>query len=236
MPFKLTFPKNWEQLLRLNPVKKLVGQFSPVIFPNYCLGCGADMAGGKDSLCEQCWRDASPGKADNPIRDKRLKKRLFVAFSYAGIMRTVIHQMKFQGRKDLAIRLTEEALKRFGSDHELSFSAVVPVPLHPVRVRERGYDQNLIIAQVASRMMNIPLETSWIKRLYNTTPQSHLSDSERRENLIGAIICNQRNSSQLAKPVLLIDDVIHTGATACTCLNALAKAGIRHAYVLSISG
>lgn len=215
---------------------KIAGQISPIIFPSYCLGCGAGVLTSGATLCDDCWRDAPPGRADNPIRDKRLKQRLYVAFSYAGIMRTVIHQMKFQGRKDLAKRLTNEAVKRFSADHELAFSAVVPVPLHPVRVRERGYDQNMIIAQVAADAMDIAVEASLIKRIHNTTPQSHLSDKERRVNLCGAIICNPDSNLIFEKPVLLIDDVIHTGTTACSCLTALAKIGITRAFVLSICG
>jgi ComF family protein len=215
---------------------EMLDSLGTLVFPNYCPECGAGLTHKCNYLCEDCWENLPPGRSDNPIRDNRLKQRLFVAYSYADTMRTIIHQMKFQGRKDLAGLLTEKALARFTEEVPMEISAVVPVPLHPVRVRERGYDQNLIMAQTAANLLGVDIQTDWLKRKYNTMPQSRLSDKARRKNLEQAIIAKHHHIEPPEQPVLLIDDVIHTGTTVCACMTALSQMGVSETFVLSICG
>jgi predicted amidophosphoribosyltransferase len=111
----------------------------------------------------------------------------------------------------------------------------VPVPLHPVRIRERGYDQNRMIADSVAAQLNLPVRSDLIRRVRHTTPQSRLPDDRRLTNLAGAFE-PARGSSPPAGTLLLIDDVIHTGATARGCWEALERAGADDVAVLTACG
>jgi ComF family protein len=168
--------------------------------------------------------------------DHLLQDRVTTLFKYDGIMRDMIHKMKFAGRRDIASELGKCA-----ADHmkqrikQLNLLSIVPIPLHSIRTRERGYDQSLIIAQQISKETKIPLRRDLIQRIRNTRPQSHLSDAERLTNLSGAFI-PIAHKQQLSTSVLLVDDVIHTGATARECVTVLQQLGVNEIHVLAIAG
>ena len=99
--------------------------------------------------------------------------------------------------------------------------ALVPVPLHPERLRQRGYNQALEIARVLSAAFPLPLETSRCQRIRNTRPQVGLGGEERRRNVRHAFAVRGRPPRHLA----LLDDVITTGSTAAELAQALLQAG-----------
>ena len=149
----------------------------------------------------------------------------------------LVHQMKFSGRTDIAATLgTEAALRIKDQPGVKECSAVIPVPLHPIRIRERGYDQNLVIARNVAGVLNLPLLPHLLRRTRNTPPQSRLSDRERRKSLQDAFEPIASNVSYHEAKMLLIDDVIHTGATAKGCIAALNRIGIRDVMTLAACG
>lgn len=95
--------------------------------------------------------------------------------------------------------------------------------IHPTRVRERGFDQNLTIANAFSERVGIKVESNLIVRLKNTQHQSRLSDVERSTNLRNAFGTNLGYQFDYPNSVLLIDDVIHSGATFSGCIDVLKK-------------
>ncbi len=113
---------------------------------------------------------------------------------------------------------------------------VIPVPLHPLRIRERGYDQNLLIARAVAEVLQSGCETGWLKRVRHTIPQSHLSDAERRVNLNGAFSAVSSLDKFRDLRVLLVDDVVHTGTTVVRCLESLKRAGVSKVRVLAVCG
>jgi len=152
-------------------------------------------------------------------------------------MRTIIHQMKFLGRDDIADRLghySGSLLKR--TIYGKRFDAIIPVPLHPTRVRERGYDQNLALAMAISNEVGIKVINNLITRRKNTRPQSRLSDTERSSNLEDAFGRNVAYNSKIPKSVLLIDDVIHSGATVAGCVALLHNMKIENIHIVSVCG
>jgi ComF family protein len=145
--------------------------------------------------------------------------------------------MKFNGRIDIAEMIGEKIAQCFRNlVLDYRFKCVVPVPLHPVRIRERGYNQNLIIANSFGRILNLPVYSNLIKRIKNTKPQSRLSNSERMTNLHGAFKPVKKTDKKPSGDVILIDDVIHTGSTAAGCIDALCEAGIKNTLVISAFG
>lgn len=145
--------------------------------------------------------------------------------------------MKYNGRIDIAREIGVRMADRFSElVSTCGATGIVPVPLHPVRVRERGFDQNLHIARSLAQQFDLPLFTRLIKRIRNTPPQSRLSDAERLTNLRGAFSPYKDCVPPPEGTILLVDDVIHTGATALGCIEALAETGIREVIVLAAFG
>ena len=153
-----------------------------------------------------------------------LLERIFVAFHYNDLARTLVHQMKFYGREDIAGKLGRLAAEQMLlGGVEWPVEAIVPVPLHPVRIRERGYDQNLSIARGVSEITGLPVCTDLVRRVRHTSPQSRLSDGERLVNLRDAFEPVSSSSSSIPETILFVDDVIHTGATIIGCIEALKR-------------
>jgi ComF family protein len=145
--------------------------------------------------------------------------------------------MKFLGRYDIADKLGYLSGAQLSKMLSIKkFDAVVPVPLHPTRVRERGYDQNLALARSISSFVGIEVNNNLIIRQRNTRPQSRLSDIERSSNLENAFGYNNSIQSDIPHAVLLIDDVIHSGATVGGCVTILKKMSIKYIHIVSICG
>jgi ComF family protein len=171
------------------------------------------------------------------MKKRELAGRVFVAFHYGSIARGLVHQMKFYGREDVAYLLGVEAGRGFLKwQRDLPFGAVVPVPLHPVRLRERGYDQNLSLARGVAEKLDLPVRTGLIFRNRNTRAQSRLSDVERITNLSGSFRPASTRGETVPQRVLLVDDVIHTGATVSECIQALLMTGVDDVKVLAACG
>ncbi|MCF7810841.1 ComF family protein [bacterium] len=209
-----------------------------LLFPLYCPSCEKHLDNGRGWLCPECWSSLIGAEKGQWQHLKPLKKiAVKVAFQYDDVTRMLVQQMKFNGRIDIAEMIGEKLALCFGNlvvDYQLK--AVIPVPLHPVRVRERGYDQNLVIANSFGRELNLPVYPKVIKRIKNTKPQSRLSNSERMTNLRGAFKPVMKTNDKLSGTVILLDDVIHTGSTAVGCVNALNEAGIKDMLVISAFG
>ncbi len=132
--------------------------------------------------------------------------------AYEGSLRTAIRRFKFDGLKRLAkpfSALMAEATTKSGLG--IRFDWIVPVPSHPKRTRQRGYDQTLLLAQGLSRHLGTPLFTH-LCRTRHTAPQFGLNREQRRHNLRGAFQL-RRGELLTGKSALLVDDVMTTGAT-----------------------
>jgi ComF family protein len=110
----------------------------------------------------------------------------------------------------------------------LVFDRIVPVPLHPDRLRSRGYNQSLEVARPIARQMKIPLDTTLLQRIRKTPQQQGLSATERRSNLRNAFALTSRPSELR---ILLIDDVMTTGETVRECSRTLIAGGVGEVQV-----
>ncbi len=221
----------------INIFFKFTSIFETIVFPRYCPICGYEYQNQRGWMCDECWENLPPAGSSLWKKEEKLKNRCWAIFNYNDTARRLVHQMKFFGRKDIAERLGIESAIRFKDIVDISlFSSLTPVPLHPARVRERGYDQNLVLTKAMSDKLNIPLKTDIIYRIKHRPPQSRLSNDERRLNLKEAFAPNLKLHSKDKGALLLVDDVIHTGATALNCIEALNKAGISKIYILAACG
>jgi len=155
--------------------------------------------------------------------------------SYEGALRKLVHLFKYGGVTPLAGplgRFLALALPR-----EQSFDAIVPMPLHWARRWRRGFNQSELLARQIARRWNVPVRAI-VKRVRATAPQAGLTNSKRRLNVSGAFRVKSARSSE--KPlagmrVLLVDDVLTTGASAAACARALKRAGAKHVTVLALA-
>jgi ComF family protein len=151
------------------------------------------------------------------------------------LVRDAIHAFKFGGRRGLAEPLGDllaglglSALPGAAPDF------LVPVPLHRRRERERGYNQALLVARRLERAWGVPVAADVLVRLTATAPQTHLDAPARRRNVRKAFSV-RRPEAIAGRHVVLVDDVLTTGATAGECARVLTRAGASAVGVLTIA-
>jgi len=154
------------------------------------------------------------------------------AARYEGPLREALHALKFGGRRALARPLADLLLEQCGAGLPADVTAVVPVPLARDRERARGFNQAGLIAERVARRLGLPLERRWLARVRATAPQSELAAEERRTNVRGAF---RAAPDVRGRHVLLVDDVLTTGATLSECARAAAAAGAARVGVLTVA-
>jgi ComF family protein len=192
-----------------------------LIPPPYCSCCGAPFRGavGLEHLCQECLTNPPP-----------FARARAVAF-YEGRVLQAIHRLKYQRQliygKFLGQLLAASPSRQWVAAADL----LVPVPLHPRRLRWRGFNQAVLLAQA---FPDIPLGRDILVRRRPTLPQLKLSPEERRTNVKGAFLVPEP-AAVAGKTVLLVDDVYTTGATAKECARALKRAGAGQVEVLTVA-
>ena len=225
-----------------------------MILPPLCLGCEARLTQ-HDALCPACWRGiafirpplcdrlglplpfdtggtmiSAAAEADPPDYDRA---RAVAAFD--GPMRDLIHDLKFRDTHD-ARRLFGRWLSEAGAELIADANLIVPVPLARLRLISRRFNQAQILAAELARQTGKPIDAFALRRTRATPHQIGLSRSERHRNVAGAFsIAPEALPSISGRSVLLIDDVITTGATASAAARALRKAGARQVDVLALA-
>ncbi|MCY4527626.1 MAG: ComF family protein [Chloroflexi bacterium] len=146
-------------------------------------------------------------------------------------MQELVYSLKYRNVRASAPRLAE-MMSAHLADESITADVIVPVPLHSSRERERGYNQSELLAGEISKSTRIPMATDVLARTRNTPPQvSMTTPEERRQNVVGAFECV---GDVAGKRVLLIDDVVTTGATVVECSAKLRQAGAASIWVLSL--
>ena len=202
-----------------------------------CFRCGRFLSSGAalrgsarqgTSYCGVCRRNAV--QRDAVPRDVFAFEQARSFGAYEGTLQSLIQRLKYDGYRPLAKplgRFLAEAARRL---EEQSFDLVIPVPLHPRRQRQRGFNQAALLAAEVSKFLNIPSGAKDCVRVRDTRPQTGLRAAERRKNVAGAFDVPEPERVR-GRRVLLIDDVLTTGATAHACAQALRKAGARGVWV-----
>jgi ComF family protein len=138
-------------------------------------------------------------------------------------LRALVHGLKYSGFRAAATELVEIASGAVPEGFLPAGAVLVPVPLHSARRRERGYNQSELAARSWTRSLAHPVGTDWLVRTRDTGTQTALDAGGRRANLAGAFRTGR--SFRPGIPVVLVDDVLTTGATLSTCAAALLVAG-----------
>jgi ComF family protein len=146
-------------------------------------------------------------------------------------MRPAIHALKYQGVRDLAEPLADWLVATWRV-HALTADLIVPVPLHPRREAQRGYNQAALLARELGRRTGVPVAPAELIRTAWTRPQVGLSRTERRANIAGAFRCAGKVTDMR---IILVDDVSTTGATLESCASELKAAGAAHVQGLVLA-
>jgi len=151
--------------------------------------------------------------------------------AYEGVLRKLIHIFKFEGVRTLQRPLG--ALLAQALPRESSFDAIVPMPLHWLRRWQRGFNQSELLAREISRKWSVPVRRV-VRRGRATAPQAGLTGAQRRKNVEGAFQVGKRTPLKGMR-LLLIDDVLTTGATASACARTLKRAGAAQVTFLALA-
>ncbi|MDZ7315157.1 MAG: ComF family protein [candidate division KSB1 bacterium] len=154
-------------------------------------------------------------------------------FSYTPELQKIIHAFKYQGLSRLDAFFEKEILKRWAS-LTLEGDCLVPVPLHSARLRERGYNQSEVLAQLFSRQIGLPCAAGVLERVRYTEQQAKLNAEERRRNVQGAFLVRHPDSVR-RRHIVLVDDVLTTGSTLNECSRVLKAAGAARIDVLTLA-
>ncbi|NJN95963.1 MAG: ComF family protein [Anaerolineales bacterium] len=140
--------------------------------------------------------------------------------------------LKYRNHKAVAFILATilaEAYRRF----QLKVDVIMPVPLHPSRLRERGYNQSELLAKSLSELLDLPLDSRTLQRTRSTKSQMTLGFNERHQNVAEAFACE--SFAGTGQTILLVDDVCTTGSTLDACADALKKMGVGAVWGLTLA-
>lgn len=151
---------------------------------------------------------------------------------FDGAIRTGLHELKYKGQQRLAEPLGTLVVKAL-RDLNWSIDLVCAVPMHQDRLCERGYNQAHLLAVEVARQLAWPLANDVVWRVRHTQSQVDLNAVERRENVAGAFMADAAQAAGCS--VLLVDDVLTTGATLAACADALRAAGARRVYGAAVA-
>jgi ComF family protein len=236
----------------------LVDPVLALVFPSSCPGCGGSVdRPTRGPLCARCWGalprhpGAScacgfplpagiPGPCGRCRRGLGPFARGASLGPYEGTLRVLVHELKFRGRRRVAHRLAEALLDAPGVASVLAAEptrpapVLVPVPLHPRRLRERGFNQSALLAHAVALSPGLRVVEGALTRREDTAPQTGLSAARRRANVARAFVVRRR-APVTGRIVVLVDDVTTTGATARACARALLSAGAVEIRLLTVA-
>lgn len=198
--------------------------FLRALLPRGCPGCDGQL-GREAGLCAGCRAQLRPRVERYSPLSPRPQGHLVTLGPYRGVTRRAVRALKFGGARELAEVLG--AALAAGVPAVWGVRAVVPVPLHPRRERERGFNQSALLAGVVAARLGVPCVPA-LRRTRATAQQARLHAAERVMNVAGAFQADPRLLP--SGPVLLLDDVMTTGSTLLACRDALAGAGVKPVY------
>ncbi len=187
-----------------------------------CAVCDQERTVGEDLLCGDC--RAQVKRCPGPPSPEPLDGAA-AAFVYDELLHGPIHRFKYGKQSYLA----DFFAAHIGLPREWQIDCLVPVPLHPLKLWRRTFNQSALLADALSKRYALPVRCDLLKRTRNTPSQTELSATARERNVRGAFSCNPLPAGL---SVALVDDVMTTGATLRACAHALKKAGAMRVYAL----
>lgn len=215
-------------MLRLTSIAAAVKQ---LFFPHICAGCASEQLGNDSQICPACLQALHPTQfaryANNPV-EKKFTGRIPVEkataqfyFSKSSVLQQLIFNFKYAGNIELGIQLGRSMGNSLAqSDRFTDIDWLLPVPLAPRKLRKRGFNQSAVLCKGISEITGWPVNDQVVQRLSANATQTRKDRVARWENVAGIFGVSQPHTLQ-NKHILLIDDVITTGATLEACAQSL---------------
>ncbi len=207
--------------------------FLQLFFPRVCVACERKLLDGEQFLCLECLhmlpRTDYVNRSDNPL-EKLFSGRIpfkrvasFAYFTKEGSLQNIVHELKYGNNPELGDFLGQLIYRECGTSNFFdSIDCIVPVPLHPKRLKKRGYNQSYHIAKGLADASGIALVADQLARTVNNPSQTTLNRTERWANVDG--IFSVKNSEMfVGKHILLVDDILTTGSTIESSAKQLLK-------------
>jgi ComF family protein len=206
-----------------------------------CRSCFDSFVEVPSPLCPFCGKPfGSVGLEDHACAECLSKKPFFdiarAPYIYEGPLMTAIHELKY-AKKTYLVRSLGPLLASYAAGwlgNPADKILVMPVPLHPRRLRERGFNQSLLLARHAASTLNADLDYLSLRRTRFTQPQTRLTSDERKKNVRRAFGVVESRGLK-GRTVLLVDDVATTGSTLNECARVLKKAGVKYVCCLVLA-
>lgn len=204
-----------------------------LLFPHVCNGCGSDILSPESLLCMRCVEampetnfESHPG---NPV-EKAFWGRLPLTaataqfyFTKESLMQHLMHQLKYKGNREMGRQLGRMMGEQMAKSGRFDADMLIPLPLFPAREKRRGYNQATVLCNGIAEVLKIPVLDKVISRPQHTETQTKKGRIERWKNIEGKFLLADPDVIR-NKKVLLVDDVITTGATLESCGTELLKA------------
>lgn len=187
-----------------------------------CLSCFSSIlsTGAACTICANPLPDGIPGLCGLCIKQKPWFDEVWVSHPFEEPLRSLIHRFKYNQGLYLAKTLVSLMEKDFPEDTKPDY--LIPVPLHPERLKIRGYNQAAILTQLLSRKYNIPYRLNLCRKVINTAPQATLPSEERKKNLQKAFSVKPFQ----AQHIVIVDDLLTTGSTVNELARLFRKNGV----------
>ncbi|MEN8192897.1 MAG: ComF family protein [Bacteroidota bacterium] len=212
--------------------------------PRFCTVCNVLLTSNTEFICDSC-KNSIEYLNEADIRNEYQRKFNFenfvddytslYQFEEEGSLQKLVHALKYNKKFKIGIYLGKElgyARKDIFRSWDLDF--IIPVPLYKLKKVERTFNQSLYIAKGVKSVINIPIENSIVLRKKNTVSQTTLSLEERKQNLNGAFLLRHKKKIE-SKNILIVDDVITTGATVREIAKILKENGANKIFAISVA-
>jgi len=215
------------------PIAGIFRDFFGLFFPDNCVSCNQQLVRGEEVICMNCLyhlpRTNFHLRDDNPVaktfwgRVPLQKATAYYYFSKGSKFRKLIHRLKYNGQRHIGVFLGKHFAGELQKANYLeSIQRIIPVPLHPAKERKRGYNQSFYIARGMSQASGIPLDARSLVRITASETQTRKSRFERWKN-VGEIFPVVAAEKLMNQHILLVDDVITTGATMEACAHKILE-------------
>lgn len=233
--------------------RKFTDNLADLLFPPRCILCDSILPFGERGICHTCqqalpWveeprclkcgREIESEEAEYCLDCTKRPGRYirgYPLFRYAGSVPDSLYRLKYGGRRENAAYFGGLMGRKFGAEFaRIGIEALIPVPVHPARLKKRGYNQAELLARGLAKETGIPMIPDLLLRTGKTLPQKELTPEERKKNLRKAFSKNPAWTGQVPGIVLLTDDIYTTGATIEACTEILLESGVRAVYYTSV--
>ena len=222
-------------LTKLPTLNSIGNAFISLLFPNQCLVCKEGEFNSFDPICNECFNKMKPIEMKNRTNKLTVNDDIDIALAgwdFGIELKPAIHSLKYEARAKIGFFLGKKLGEKFNNDYFQDLDYLISVPLHPVKYRDRGYNQAEWIARGLGKELGIPVQANLMKRVKYTISQTTLNREERLDNMKKAFRITQDVTD---KRIGIVDDVLTTGSTISSMATVLKDAGAKTIIAITIA-